>query len=175
MSVPEGCDVDCKYQHSTDTYVEQINESIGGNISGFITHRLSELASSYFTPHGTIPFGSVSVRDGVMNWVQNERSLGGLAALIQIEGFAFKLIIWVIHYGGIVLGIAGMWLSRRSWQMTLPLIGFIVYTTLIHFVLLALPRYIFPVEVPLLILASVTILSIYQRLFTSKPPESIEA
>lgn len=153
---PDGCEIDCKYQHSTETYVEQINESIGGNIGGFISHRLSELASSYLQPHGTIELGSVSVRDGITNWIRNERSMDGLLSLLRIEGSLVKLIVWVFHFGGIVLGLIGMWLSRKSWQITLPLIGFIGYTTLIHFVLLALPRYIFPVEVPFLILASIT-------------------
>jgi len=160
---PEGCEVDCKYQHATETYVEQINESIGGNIGGFIAHRLSELASSYLQPHGTVPLGSVSVRVGLLNLIRDDRSLNGFVSLLQTEGFFIKLIIWGFHYLGILLGLVGMWLTRQSWRLTLPLIGFVVYTTLIHFILLALPRYIFPVEVPLLIFSAVTIVTIYNK------------
>jgi 4-amino-4-deoxy-L-arabinose transferase-like glycosyltransferase len=160
---PDGCEVDCKYQHATETYVEQINESIGGNIGGFIVFRASELASSYMQPYGTTPLGSVSIRDGLVLWVRDNRSLDGLITLLQTEGFFVKLIIWGFHYLGIVFGAIGMWLTRKSWRLTLPLIGFVVYTTLIHFILLALPRYIFPVEVPLLIFAAVTLVMISNK------------
>jgi len=160
---PEGCDVDCKYQHSTETYVEQINSSIGGNIGGFVSHRLRELTNSYLQPYGTTPLGDVSIREGFVNWLQNNRSVGGLINLLQIEGFTVKLIVWGFHYLGILFGIIGMWLTRKSWRVTLPLIGFILYTTLIHFVLLALPRYIFPVSVPFAIFASFTIIGIIDR------------
>ena len=90
----------------------------------------------------------------------NDPLFAGFLALVQTEGFFIKLIIWGFHYGGILLGLIGMWLSRKSWRLTLPLIGFVGYTTLIHFVLLALPRYIFPVEVPLLIFSAVTLVTI---------------
>jgi len=170
---PEGCEVDCKFQHSTETYVEQINESIGGNIGGFVSHRLRELASSYLQPHGTTPLGDVSVREGFVNWMQTDRSVNGLISLLQIEGFLVKLIVWAFHYAGIVLGLIGMILTRRSWRLTLPLIGFVVYTTLIHFIVLALPRYIFPVEVPLAIFSAITLNLIINRLRSSSTqPES---
>lgn len=160
---PEGCEVDCKYQHSTETYVEQINESIGGNIGGFVAHRLRELATSYLQPHGTTPLGNVNIREALFDWIQNDRTVGGLVEVFHIEGFLARLVIWVVHYLGMILGLIGMWLSRYAWRLTLPLIGFIIYTTLLHFVLLALPRYIFPVEVPFLIFSAITIVSIIER------------
>ena len=169
---PEGCEVDCKYQHDPETYVEQINDSIDGNIGRFLSRRAGELASSYLQPHGTIPFGSVSIRDEIVNWAKNDRTVAGFVALFQLEGFAIKSIIWILHYGGILLGLIGMWLSRKSWRLTLSLIGFIVYTTLIHFILLALPRYIFPTEVPLMIFASVTLVALSNLIRRSNTPES---
>jgi len=57
--------------------------------------------------------------------------------------------------------------------LTLPLIGFIAYTTLLHFILLALPRYIFPTEVPLLIFSAMAIVAIVHRFrYSSSQPES---
>lgn len=44
----------------------------------------------------------------------------------------------------LLLGCTRMWLTRANWRMSLLLIGFIVYTTLVHIITLALPRYIFP-------------------------------
>lgn len=170
---PEGCDVDCKYQHSTETYVEQISESIGGNIAGFIAHRVKELANAYLQPHGTTPLGGISVRDGALDWLRDDRSVGGLVTLLQTEGFFIKLVVWLFHYGGLFLGLMGIWLSRKQWRLTLPLIGFIAYTTLLHLVLLALPRYIFPTEVPFLIMASVAIITIYDKL-RHRTPQIVE-
>ena len=160
---PDGCEVDCKYQHSTETYVEQITETIGGNIGGFIIHRFTELTKSYLQPHGTTPLGSVSIRDELVDEVKDDRSLSDFIAVLQTEGFVIKLLVWGFHYLGIIFGLIGMWITRKSWRLTLPLIGFVVYTTLIHFVLLALPRYIFPVEVPLLIFAAVTLVTISNK------------
>ena len=160
---PDGCEVDCKYQHTTETYVEQINESIGGNVGGFIVYRLSQLVKSYLQPHGTTPLGSVSIREEIIDEVTDDPSIGDFIALLKTEGFFIKLIIWGFHYLGIVFGLNGMWLTRKSWRLTLPLIGFVVYTSLIHFVLLALPRYIFPVEVPLLIFSAVTLVTIINK------------
>jgi hypothetical protein len=44
-------------------------------------------------------------------------------------------------------GVVGIWLYRRAWAIALPMIGFIIYVTLVHLVLYALPRYLFPTEV----------------------------
>jgi hypothetical protein len=57
-----------------------------------------------------------------------------------------KLVIYVFHLAGLILGAVGIWLYRRAWRVALPLTGFILYTTLVHLVLMATPRYIFPVE-----------------------------
>ena len=61
------------------------------------------------------------------------------------------------------MGLIGMILTRKSWRLTLPLIGFVAYTTLIHFIVLALPRYIFPVEVPLAIFSAMAFSLIIDR------------
>lgn len=160
---PDGCEIDCKFQISTETYVEQISESIGGNIGGFIAFRFKELANSYLQPYGTTPLGSVSIRDEFVNWIQNEPSFDGLMHMIKSENFFIKLLIWIFHFGGIFLGIIGMWLTRKQWRFTLPLIGFVVYTSLIHMVLLALPRYIFPTEIVFLIFSASTLVHIQAK------------
>lgn len=166
---PEGCEVDCKYQTDTATYIEQINESVGGSIGVFISRRIKELSASYLQPYGTTSLGDTSVREGLVNWLQHERSLSGLIQLLQIEGFTLKLVVWLFHYVGTTLGFVGIGLSFASWRTTLPLLGFIVYTTLIHFVLLALPRYIFPVDVPLAIFAAYAITMLIDRLRHASP------
>ena len=151
---PDGCETDCKFHHATATYVEQITESVNDGLGRFFLLRFEEWAAAILQPHGTTPLGSVSIRDSARDWLHSDRTAGGFLQLTQIEGFAVKLAVWLFHYAAIVFGLAGMWLSRRSWRMTLALAGFAGYTVLAHFFLLALPRYLFPIEIPLLIFAS---------------------
>jgi hypothetical protein len=79
-----------------------------------------------------------------MRWLTQERTLDGLLRLVQSDGFWPKLVLYAFHYATLVFGALGMWVMRRLWRFTMPLVGFVVYVTLLHVVLLALPRYIFP-------------------------------
>ena len=157
---PEDCQIDCKFHHAAETYAAQIEESIEGNFGEFLRLRFEEWAGSILQPHGTTPLGDVSIRDSARDWLENDRSLGGLFRLTQIEGFAVKLVIWAFHYAALLLGLMGMWLTRRDWRLTLALAGFAAYTAAIHFFLLALPRYLFPIELPLHIFAAAAIVKL---------------
>lgn len=121
--------------------------AIMNDIPGYIRHRLGELASAWLQPHGTLFFPGESLRDMAARWVRDDRSLSGLIALTQGNSFWQKLLVYALHYFALIIGLVGMWRTRRNWRISLPLIGFIAYTTLIHLVLLALPRYIFPTMV----------------------------
>lgn len=128
-------------------YTDAAIQTISANPLGYITNRLSELAGAYLQPHGTVNFPGESLKEIVGNWLQRDRSLGGLLGLTQGNYFWPKLAIYIFHYAALIGGLIGMWLYRQRWKLTLPLMGFVLYTTLIHLVLLALPRYIFPTEV----------------------------
>ena len=153
----EDCESDCKFHHATETYLRQIRKNVEGNVGGFLQLRFEELASSILQPHGTTPLGDISIRSAALDWLNHDRRPKGLLQITQIEGFAVKLLIWMFHYAAIVFGVIGIWLTRRDWRMTLPLAGFAAYTVALHFVLLALPRYLFPIEVPLLVFAALTV------------------
>lgn len=159
----EDCEIDCGFQHATDTYVKQIVDSVSQEPAGYATHRLGELVYAIVQPHGTTPFGSDSVRAAASVWWQDDRSPGGLSQVTRIEGFAVKSAIWILHISAICLGLAGMWISRKSWQLTLPLAGFAAYTILVHLVLHAIPRYLFPIEIIWLIFSAITIHALLRR------------
>lgn len=125
-------------------YLNQAQAIISRDPVGYVTHRLRQLASAYLQPHGTLLFGGAALRELITDWLRTDRTLNGLIAVTQAPGFWPKLALYVFHYAGLILGIAGMWLTRRQWRLTLPLIGFILYTSLMHLVLDAIPRYIFP-------------------------------
>jgi 4-amino-4-deoxy-L-arabinose transferase-like glycosyltransferase len=127
-------------------YQEAALNSITGNPLGWLGRRVSELTGAILQPHGTVAFPGPSLRDLAVEWWRGERSVAGLQAVVATEGFWTKLVIYGFHYGGILLGLIGLWRSRRWWRGTLPLLGLIVYTLLIHLLLLALPRYLFPLQ-----------------------------
>jgi hypothetical protein len=138
-------------------YADVASNLILSDLGGYLRRRVGDLADAYVQPHGTVYFGGESLKDMAANWLQNERSLGGLVALTQGDGFWPKLAIYVFHYAGLILGLVGIWLVRRRWRLALPLVGFILYTTLVHFVLDALPRYLFPTMIFWWVFAAITI------------------
>lgn len=160
----DGCQADCKYQHPPELYVERIGAIVEADIAAFVTRRLGELSYALIQPHGTTNMGQVSIREKAGELISRDGSLARLLSIIQIEGFAIKATIWVFHLGAIVMGIAGMWLARERLEITFPLIGFVVYTIVAHFFLLALPRYLFPLEVVWLIFAGIGVVALYDRL-----------
>lgn len=130
-----------------EDYLHAAGDVISRDVPGYILRRVTRLAEACLQPHGTLFFSGASLKTLVTNWLKTDRSLGGLINLTQAESFWPKLSMYVFHYAGLVGGLAGMVITRRRWPVTLPLIGFVVYTSGIHLVLEALPRYIFPTQV----------------------------
>jgi 4-amino-4-deoxy-L-arabinose transferase-like glycosyltransferase len=118
--------------------------AINADPLGYAHRRLGELAGAYLQPHGTLFFPGPGLRELALGWLRDDRSPGGLAALAGEESFWPKLALYLLHFSAILLGLLGMWRTRQRWRISLPLAGFIAYTTLIHLILLALPRYLFP-------------------------------
>lgn len=135
-------------------YLEAAGSQIGGDIGGYLTRRVQELAGAYLQPHGTTLFAGESLRELAAAWWRADRTLAGLGRVIGGEQFLPKLLLYIVHYATLILGAVGAWRARRQWRLTLPLLGFIAYVTLVHFFLLALPRYIFPSMLCWIVLAS---------------------
>ncbi|MEZ4668629.1 MAG: glycosyltransferase family 39 protein [Anaerolineae bacterium] len=132
-------------------------QQIIGNLGGWVSHRTSELAAAVLQPYGTVYYPGESLKDLTANWWRSDRTLQGLVNLTKGDAFWAKLVIYIFHYAGLLLGIIGMWLARRNWRITLPLITLIFYTLVVHFVLDAIPRYLFPLDLFFWIFAVLTI------------------
>ena len=146
-----------------DNYTEGAQDIIARDPLGYIQRRVSELAEAVIQPHGTVWFSGPSLKQMTTDWLREDRSLSGLLALTQGEGFWPKLALYIFHFAGILGGIMGMWRWRSQWRVWLPLAGFIPYTLLIHLVLTALPRYLFPVEAIWWVLAGLAMVNISQH------------
>ncbi len=164
VELPEDdCEVDCKYQHPPELFLRRIGEIVGGDTAGFVALRASELGYAIVQPHGTTELGGTSVWGTARQWLADDRTLGGALDILRVEGFVSKLLVWVFHDIALVFGALGMWRWRRRWRMALPLASFALYTIAAHLALLALPRYIFPIEFALLVFASAAIVQVYDQ------------
>ena len=157
------CQVDCKYQHPAELYLQKIGEIVGGDPAGFVVRRISELGYAIAQPHGTTELGGTSVWGAARQWLQEDRTLGGLLAILRVEGFVGKLLVWIFHDIALAFGALGMWRWRGRWLIALPLASFALYTIAAHLVLLAEPRYLFPIEFVLLIFAAAAIIQLTDR------------
>ncbi len=127
-----------------DAYTGAAANAISADPISYVARRVGELAGAVLQPHGTAYFPGESLRDLALNWARDDRSLEGLLNVLRGDQFAIKALVYVFHYGTILLGVIGIWRTRSGWRLTLPLIGYIAYTLLVHLALLAIPRYLFP-------------------------------
>lgn len=142
---------------------KQIEKSITRDPLGWTGHRVKELGKAYLQPHNTVHFNGPSIRQLASEWLHKKRSLRGLIDLTHTESFWPKLLLYVFHFGGLLLGSAGMWVGRRQWRTLLPLYGMIVYFTTMHLILLALPRYLFPLYPVFWIFAAGFTIAVWDR------------
>jgi len=135
-------------------FMEAAAASISADPLGYVGRRLGELAAAGLQPHGTTYFPGASLRDAAVLWAREDRTVEGLLQVVRGDAFVPKLLLYVFHYGVLIGGVIGVWRARRQWRLALILIGFIVYTLLVHLILLALPRYLFPTLLAWSILAA---------------------
>jgi 4-amino-4-deoxy-L-arabinose transferase-like glycosyltransferase len=127
-----------------ELYQQAAADAIANNPLGWLERRAGELTESILQPHGTTFFGGESLRDLTLHWLTQDQSLVGLWRIISGDSFWPKLLIYLLQYSALLGSLVGLWLIRRQWRAVLVLVGLIAYTLLIHFVLDALPRYLFP-------------------------------
>lgn len=157
-----GVSTDTTQQQRNETLRKEIEDSIRHDPAGWIAHRVKNLGKAYLQPHNTVHFKGESIQRLASHWLRQDRSLGGLVDLTHTQSFWPKLLLYVFHYTGLLLGAAGMWIKRCQWRMLLPLYGVIGYFTGIHLVLLALPRYLFPTYPVFWIFAATFILAAWE-------------
>ncbi|MBI5961248.1 MAG: hypothetical protein HY866_21095, partial [Chloroflexi bacterium] len=138
----------------SSSYLDAAGNVIRRDPVGYVQRRVKELVQACIQPHGTVILGGESLKDLTRRWITDDHSPRGLWNLMQSDHFWPKLALYVFHFGGLILGALGAWRLRRAWPITLPLIGLIGYMLLMHLIMLALPRYIFPLYPVMWVLAA---------------------
>ena len=158
-----GITPDNAHQQRNEAMREGIEENVLKNPFGWAKHRVRELAEAYLQPHNTNRLKGKSLRAAASTWARKDRSINGLIDLTQINSFWPKLALYIFHFGGLMLGTIGMWITRRQWRSVFAVYGIMGYFTGIHLILLALPRYLFPVYPAFWIFAAAVIVMVWDR------------
>lgn len=146
------------------SYLQGAQQRIAADPAGYLLHRLAELTGAALQPHGSAYVDGPPLRLMAQDWWRAGRSPSELLRWTSLEGFWPRLLIYVIHFVGLLAGLAGLWLSRQRWRQTLPLAAFIAYTLLLHLALHANPRYLFPILPLCWVFAGVALLQAYEKL-----------
>jgi hypothetical protein len=135
-----GCTVNCGPQ----IFGEQAAQAIQQDIGGYLARRASEWLSALLEPHGAQTLGDETSLRALALEALRRPSPATLAALLAQPTFFIEAALYGLWYGALLLPPLGLWRWRALWRLYAPWAGFIAYTLAIHTVLLALPRYFFP-------------------------------
>lgn len=140
-----GLNAGASHDDRMDSIRSDLSATLTDDPFGWATHRVRELGSAYLQPHNTNHYPGESIRHAAQEWLRDDRTWGGLIDLTRIASFWEKLTLYIFHFGVLFGALVGMIRHRARWRWLLPLYGLILYVTSVHLVLLALPRYLFPI------------------------------
>ena len=146
------------------SYLQGAQGRIAADPVGYLFRRLGELTDAALQPHGTAYVDGPPLRLMAQEWWREGRSPIEMLQWTTSEGFWPRLLIYVLHFVGLLAGLAGIWLSRQRWRRSLPLAAFIAYTLLLHLALHAIPRYLFPILPLCWVFAGIALLDAYERM-----------
>lgn len=163
------------YESRQDAFAEGIASTILGDPLGYATTRVRELGSALLQPHNTNVFPGESIKTLATTWLRDDRTLSGLVALAGADQFLAKLLLYLAHYAGLVLGLLGLALNLRRWRTLFPLYGIFAYIMGIHVFLSAIPRYLFPLAIFGWLFAAAAIMQVYdQRRMAQQPAPNVQ-
>lgn len=139
-----------------ESYGAAAHAMIAGDPVGWLARRARNLSAALAQPHGTSDLGGPSAKAAVAAWVSTDRTLAG-AIRLATPGMALRVTIYLFHYGALALAALGAWRARRRWRSWLPVAAAILSVTLVYAVLVATPRYLFPLQPFFWILAAAAV------------------
>jgi 4-amino-4-deoxy-L-arabinose transferase-like glycosyltransferase len=151
-------------------FLQAAGSSIGADLPGYLSRRFGELSGALLQPHNVELFHGPSLRRMLNEWWQSDRSVVGLVSVAGGSSFWPKLLLYVVHYTGLAFGLVGVLLTARAWRVGLPMLGYIGYVLLLHLVLFALPRYVFPITPFVWVFAATAIVILSHRRFPDNTP-----
>jgi 4-amino-4-deoxy-L-arabinose transferase-like glycosyltransferase len=123
----------------------------------WLMRRAANLTVAVLQPHGTSDLGGASTKEALRRWSREDRSLRGLVRVASSWTFWVRVSVYFFHYAALLLAAAGVWATLSDWRRWSPIYATALYFLLVHALLPASPRYLFPLEPFLWVLGSAAI------------------
>lgn len=152
------------FEDSNAGYAGEAARIIAADPVGWLSLRARNTVEAVLRPHGPDNLLKLKIKQAFTEWLQHDRSLLGLWALINISGFWGKIAIYVFHYTALVFGVIGGWSSLRQWRKFYVPFLVIVYFFGTYGILTILPRYVFPTQIFFWLFAGIGIVGVWESL-----------
>ncbi len=117
---------------SNASYIRAASQNIGRKPLGWLSLRASNFVEAILQPHGTDNFPDLKIKQTILQWMEYDRSLSGLWAIVQIPGFWARTAIYFFHYSALVFGTLGHGCHGHNWRKLYMPFSFILYSFLIY-------------------------------------------
>jgi 4-amino-4-deoxy-L-arabinose transferase-like glycosyltransferase len=121
-------------------------DEIAARPGEWIARRGRNVAGAILQPHGTSDLGGPSTKAAVLQWWREDRSSRGFLRVASAPTFWLRAIVYIFHYAALALGVIGIWKTLPVWRDWTPVYAAILYVLLVHALLTANSRYLFPTE-----------------------------
>jgi len=163
-----------------EDYIPEALRIILADPLGWISLRARNFVAAVVTPHGTSDLGGPSIKDLIGDWWAQGRTPEGLWSVVVAPNFGTKLLIYAFHAFALAFGAGGAWVLRKRWREAYGVVAVIVYLGAAYFPLTVMPRYLFPAEVFVWVLAGAGLTGLWNRrrgdrLPTGAPNASVAA
>jgi hypothetical protein len=154
LEVPAFHELEEQLTASGRSYLGGAFRTVADDPLGWATRRAGNLLGAMMQPHGTSDLGGPSMKAEVVRWLREDRSVAGFLGFAGSPTFAVRVLIYVFHVTALVLACLGVFRTRHRWRAWLPIYAAAMYLPLVHLFLSATPRYLFPAQPFLWVLAA---------------------
>jgi 4-amino-4-deoxy-L-arabinose transferase-like glycosyltransferase len=144
-----------QFKRGDEDYLSEAFGPITGRPFQWLRLRARCLAGAVLQPHGTVNLTGPSTKRLLSDWWRQDRSLSGLAAVGRSPWFWLKALIYAFHYAALMFAALGAMMALRRWRQYYSVFAIIVYLFGAYGLLTVSPRYLFPAEVLIWVLAAV--------------------
>jgi 4-amino-4-deoxy-L-arabinose transferase-like glycosyltransferase len=157
LAAPRFHELESGLHESNRGYLDGAARAVLDDPAGWIERRASNWAGAVLQPHGTSDLGGPSVKAQLSQWSADDRTIPGLWRIVAVPSFGLRLLVYAFHYTALVLALAGIARTATRWREWLPVYAGVLYLPAVHVVLMAIPRYLFPIQPLLWVLAAAAI------------------
>jgi 4-amino-4-deoxy-L-arabinose transferase-like glycosyltransferase len=154
LTQPRFHELEGQLRDSNRSYLDGAFRAVLDDPGGWAARRGANLLGAVLQPHGTSDLGGASTKERLVQWASGDRSVAGLWQFAGSPAFVMRLLVYLFHYSALVLAAGGLLRTARHWRDWLPIYAAVLYFPIVHVFLMATPRYLFPIQPFLWVLAA---------------------